>query len=162
MKIQSEKDFYSGVMFASVGTAFAWGASSYSIGSGARMGAGYFPLILGILLTVLGVAIAAKALITQTPDGDKIGKFAWRPLFFIISANLVFGACIGGLPVIGLQPMGLVVGIYLLTFIAAKAGSEFKFKEVLIVATILNVMSYVAFIVLLKLQFPVWPVAMTG
>lgn len=162
MKIQSEKDFYSGVMFASVGTAFAWGASSYSIGSGARMGAGYFPLILGILLAVLGIAIAAKALVTRTPGGDKIGKFAWKPLFFIITANLVFGACIGGLPVIGLQPMGLVVGIYLLTFIAAKAGSEFKFKEVLIVATILNVMSYVAFIVLLKLQFPVWPVAITG
>ena len=162
MKIQSEKDFYSGVMFTSVGTAFAWGASTYSMGSGARMGAGYFPLILGILLAVLGVAIAAKALVTPTPDGDKIGKFAWKPLFFIITANLVFGACIGGLPAVGLQPLGLVVGIYLLTFIAAKAGSEFKFKEVLIVATILNVMSYVAFIVLLKLQFAVWPVAITG
>lgn len=162
MKIQSEKDFYSGVMFTSVGTAFAWGASTYTMGSGARMGAGYFPLILGILLAVLGLAIAAKALVTRTPDGDKIGKFAWKPLFFIISANLVFGACIGGLPAIGLQPLGLVLGIYLLTFIAAKAGSEFKFKEVLIVATILSLMSYVAFILLLKLQFPVWPVAITG
>lgn len=162
MKIQSEKDFYSGVMFTSVGTAFAWGASTYTMGSGARMGAGYFPLILGILLAVLGLAIAAKALVTRTPDGDKIGKFAWQPLFFIISANLVFGACIGGLPAIGLQPLGLVLGIYLLTFIAAKAGSEFKFKEVLIVATILSLMSYVAFILLLKLQFPVWPVAITG
>jgi hypothetical protein len=49
------------------------------------------------------------------------------------------------------------VGIYLLTIIAAKAGDEFKLKEVLILATILSIMSYAAFILLLKLQFPVWP-----
>jgi hypothetical protein len=162
MKIQSEKDFYSGVLFACVGSAFAWGSGTYSLGSSARMGAGYFPLILGVLLAVLGLAIAAKALVVPVAGGDKLGKFAWQPLIFIISANVVFGVCIGGVPAIGLQPLGLVVGIYLLTFVAAKAGSEFRFKEVLTAATILSVMSYFAFIVLLKLQFPVWPVAITG
>jgi hypothetical protein len=157
MKIQSQKDFFAGLMFAVVGGGFAVGASQYSLGSGARMGPGYFPIILGLMLAVLGCAIAIKSMITPTPDGDKIGRFAWKPLFFIIMANLVFGASIGGLPIIGLPPLGLIVGIFLLTFIAANAGDEFNFKEVTILAIILAVMSYAAFILLLKLQFPVWP-----
>ena len=149
-------------MFIVVGAAFALGASTYSIGTGARMGPGYFPLILGVLLAVLGCAIAVKSMITPTPDGDKVGKFAWKPLFFIITANLVFGACIGGLPMIGLKPLGLSVGIYLLTYIASHAGDEHKFKEVAVLATVLALLSYVAFIVLLKLQVPVWPAYFTA
>ena len=157
MNIKSQKDFFSGLMFMCVGVAFAWGASTYNIGNGARMGPGYFPLVLGILLAALGGAITFTSLVVETQDGDKIGKFAWKPLFFIIMANLVFGASIGGLPSIGLPPVGLIVGIYLLTFIASNAGDTFKIKEAFVLATILSVMSYLAFIVLLKLQFPVWP-----
>jgi hypothetical protein len=69
----------------------------------------------------------------------------------------VFGACIGGLPSIGLPPLGLIIGIYLLTYIASHAGDEHNFKEVSVLASVLALMSYLAFIVLLKLQFPVWP-----
>ncbi|CAM8660445.1 Protein of unknown function DUF1468 [Comamonadaceae bacterium] len=162
MTVHSQKDFYSGLMFTIVGGSFALGASSYQLGTGARMGPGYFPLILGVLLAVLGCAIAVKSMITPTPDGDKVGKFAWKPLFFIITANLVFGACIGGLPMIGLKPLGLIVGIYLLTYIASHAGDEHKLKEVAVLATILALLSFVAFIVLLKLQFPVWPAYFTA
>lgn len=157
MNIKSQKDFFSGLMFMGVGVAFAWGASTYTIGSGARMGPAYFPLALGALLAVLGGIITFKALVVETVDGEKIGKIAWKPLFFIILANLVFGSMIGGLPSVGLQPLGLVCGIYALTFIASLAGDEFKFKEVIVLATVLAVFSYLAFIVLLKLQFPVWP-----
>lgn len=157
MNIKSQKDFFSGLMFMSVGVAFAWGSSSYAIGSGARMGPGYFPLALGILLAILGGIITFKALVVETVDGDKVGKFAWKPLFFIIAANLVFGAMIGGLPSLHMPPLGLIVGIYALTFIASFAGDEFKLKEIIVLATVLALMSYLAFIVLLKLQFPVWP-----
>jgi len=162
VNIKSQKDFFSGLMFMGVGVAFAWGSSSYTIGSGARMGPGYFPLVLGVLLAFLGGLITFKALVVETQDGDKIGSFAWRPLFFIIVANLVFGAMIGGLPSIGLPPLGLVIGIYALTFISSFAGDEFSFKEVAVLATVLAVMSYLAFIVLLKLQFPVWPAFITN
>ena len=85
-----------------LGVAFAWGASTYTIGSGARMGPGYFPLVLGVLLAILGGIITFKALVVETVDGDEIGKIAWKPLFFIILANVVFGAMIGGLPSVGL------------------------------------------------------------
>ena len=157
MNIKSQKDFFSGLMFMGVGVAFAWGASSYAIGSGARMGPGYFPLVLGVLLAFLGIIITFKALVVETMDGDKIGAFAWRPLIFIILANVVFGAFLGGLPRIGLPSMGLIAGIYALTFVACLAGEKFIFKEAFILATILAVFSYLAFIKLLNLQFPVWP-----
>ncbi len=162
MSIKSQKDFFSGLMFMTVGVSFAWGASSYTIGTGARMGPGYFPLALGALLTILGAIITFKALVVETVDGDPIGAFAWKPLIFIILANLVFGAMIGGLPSIHLPPLGLIAGIYALTFIASLAGDRFNLKEAIILATILAILSYFAFIKLLNLQFPVWPAFLTA
>jgi hypothetical protein len=162
MNIKSQKDFFSGLLFTAVGVAFAWGATKYSLGTAARMGPGYFPLMLGILMAILGGVITFKAMVVETEDGDKVGRWAFKPLFFIISANLLFGLMLGGLPSIKFPAFGLIVGIYALTFVASLAGEEFKFKEVAVLATILAVMSYLAFIVLLKLQFPVWPAFITG
>ncbi len=162
MKIKSQKDFFSGLMFTAVGVGFAWGAVGYNVGTGARMGPGYFPLMLGIVLAFLGGLVMFKALVVETEDGDKIGKWAWKPLAFIISANLLFGIMIGGLPSIGLPPMGLVAGIFALTIVASLAGETFKLKEVLILAAVLAVGSYLAFVMLLKLQFPVWPTFIAG
>ncbi len=161
MRIKSEKDFFSGLMFLLVGIAFAWGSSSYSIGTGARMGPGYFPMVLGVLLAVLGLIVTITALIVETPNGNPVGSIAWKPLVFIIAGNLVFGASIGGLPSIGLPPMGLIFGIFALTFVASNASDEFNFKEVLILAIVLSLFSYAAFIMLLKLQVPVWPTFLT-
>lgn len=162
MKIKSQKDFFSGLMFTTVGVGFAWGAVGYNVGTGARMGPGYFPLMLGIVLAFLGGLVMFKALVVETEDGDKIGKWAWKPLAFIISANLLFGIMIGGLPSIGLPPMGLVAGIFALTIIASLAGERFKLKEVLTLAAVLALGSYLAFVMLLKLQFPVWPTFIAG
>lgn len=162
MKIGSQKDFFSGLMFTVVGVAFAWGASTYNVGTGARMGPGYFPLMLGIVLAILGAAITFKGLVAHTENGDKIGKWAWKPLLYIISANLLFGVMLGGLPSIGLPAMGLIAAIFALTIVASLAGERFKLKEVLILAAVLSIGSYLAFVKLLALQFPVWPTFITG
>ena len=162
MKIKSQKDFFSGLMFMGVGVAFAWGATNYNVGTGARMGPGYFPLVLGILLAVIGTVIAFKATVIETVDGDKIGKWAWKPLGFILAANFTFGILLAGLPSLGIPAMGLIVAIYGLTFISSLAGSTFNAKEVFILATVLAVGSYVAFVWALKLQFPVWPSFIAG
>lgn len=161
MKIKSQKDFFSGLMFLVVGIAFAWGATNYTIGEGARMGPGYFPLVLGCILAAIGAFVTFQALVVETEDGEPIGSFAWKPLFFVIAANVVFGIMIGGIPKIGLPAMGLIAGIYALTFVASLAGEEFKAKEVAILATALAILSYGAFILLLNLQFPVWPTFLT-
>lgn len=162
MNIKSQKDFFSGLMFMGIGLAFAWGATTYSVGNGARMGPGYFPLYLGILMMILGAVITFKAMVVETLDGDKIGKWAWKPLFFVILANLVFGALLAGLPYFGFPAMGMIVAIYALTFIASMAEPGWKFKSTFILATILAAGSYVAFVLALKLQFPVWPEFITG
>jgi Tripartite tricarboxylate transporter TctB family len=162
MQIKSQKDFYSGLMFLIVGLAFALLARNYNVGTGARMGPGYFPQLLGVLLAVLGAIVTFNSFRAKIEGGDPIGSFAWRPLCYIIGANLVFGILLGGLPSIKLPAMGLIAGIYALTFISSLAGDSFKFKEVFVLSTILAIGSYLAFIVLLKLQFPVWPTFITG
>ncbi len=163
MFIKSQKDFYSGLMFTIVGVAFAVGSQNYTIGEGARMGPGYFPMMLGILLAILGSIITVKALVlAQVPGGDRIGKMAWKPLFFIIAANLVFGVLLGGLPRFGVPAFGLVAAIFALTFLASLAGDEFNLKEVLVLSAVLSLGSYLTFVVLLQLQFVVWPTFITG
>ena len=162
MKIKSQKDFFSGLMFMGIGVAFAWGATTYSIGSGARMGPGYFPLYLGVLMTILGIAITFKSLVVEAFGGDKIGKWAWKPLFFVILANLLFGVLLAGLPSLGVPAMGLIVAIYALTFISSVAESGWKVENTFILATVLAVGSYIAFVIALKLQFQVWPAFITG
>jgi hypothetical protein len=160
--IKSQKDFFSGLMFTAAGVAFAVGAQSYTVGTAARMGPGYFPLMLGIILAILGVAITFNALVVHTEDGDKVGHFVWKPIIFVLGANLAFGILLGGLPSIGLPPMGLMLAIVVLTFIASLAGDEFKLRDVAILSVVLAIGSYVAFIWLLKLNMPVWPTFITG
>lgn len=157
MKIKSQKDFFAGLMFMGIGAAFAWGATTYSVGSGARMGPGYFPLLLGVLLAIIGTVITFESATVDKPGGDKIGRWAWKPLVFILAANFAFGILLGGLPSLGIPAMGLIVGIYALTFISSLAGSEFNAKAVFVLSTVLAVGSYAAFVWALKLQFPVWP-----
>ncbi len=162
MKIKSQKDFFAGLMFLAVGVGFAWGATTYNVGTGARMGPGYFPLMLGILLAIIGAAIMFKATVVETMDGEQIGSWAWKQIVFIIGANLLFGVLLAGLPSFGVPAMGLIVAIYGLTFVASLAGHEFHFKQVFVLATVLAAGSYVAFVWALNLQFPVWPSFIVG
>lgn len=157
MRIKSQRDFFSGVLFSAFGAAFAWGATTYEVGNAARMGPGYFPLIVGLLMVFMGLLITIKSLSAETEDGEPIGRIAWRPLVFIIGANLVFGVLLAGIPSWGLPAMGLIVAIFALTFIASLAGDQFKAKEVFVLAVVLAVGSYVAFELALKLNFQIWP-----
>lgn len=157
---KSQKDFFSGIMFMVAGLAFAVGAREYPMGDGSKMGPGYFPFVLGIILVVLGALVTYFAIRSGPDGGDKIGRIAWKPLFYVIAANVVFGICIGGLKIGGttlVPSLGLIVGIYALVFIASRADNQYKFKPTLISATVLAIGCYLVFPVLLKLQLPVWP-----
>ena len=157
MGIKSQRDFYAGAMFSAFGVAFAWGATNYTVGDSARMGPGYFPLLVGVLIAILGSLIMFNATRHGGADGDPIGKVAWRPLVFIIGANLAFGVLLAGLPSLGIPAMGLIVAIYVLTFIASLAGDQFNARSVAILATVLAIGSYIAFELALKLNFQIWP-----
>ena len=162
MQIKSQKDFFSGLAFVLVGGAFAIGSTTYTVGTSSRMGPGYFPMLLGAILALLGSIVMFKALVVETIDGEKIGKWVWRPVGYIVASNLVFGILLGGLPSLKLPAMGLVIAIFALTLIAARAGTEFILKEIVILSAILVVGSYLCFIMLLKLQIQVWPSFITG
>ena len=162
MHIKSQKSFVSGIMFSCIGAAFALGATNYNVGGAARMGPGYFPLIIGTLLTVLGLVVVASAFTVKTVDGEPVGKVAWKPLGFIIGANVLFGILLAGLRSIGLPAMGLIIAIYALVVVACMAGTNFSMKLSLILATVLAIGSYLTFIVGLSLQFQVWPTFISG
>jgi hypothetical protein len=149
-------------MFAIVGVGFAWGATNYNVGTGARMGPGYFPLMLGTILAILGCIGIFTSLAVETADGEPVGKIAWQPLVFIIGANLVFGLLLAGVASWGLPAMGLIIAIFALVIIASMAGTQFSLKLALILATVLAVGSYLTFIVGLNLQFQVWPTFIAG
>ena len=74
MKIKSQRDFVSGLLFLVLGVAFAWGATEYSFGNSARPGPGYFPFGLGILLAILGGLVLFKALTLESEGGDPISS----------------------------------------------------------------------------------------
>lgn len=150
MKIKSQRDFWSGLLFVVVGVAFAWGATEYSFGSSARPGPGYFPFGLGILLALLGSLVLFKALTIESEGGDPIGTIAWRPLLVIVAAVAMFG--------LALPRLGLACTLPLLIAMSSLAGDEFRWRDVLISSVVLTVGSWALFIFGLKLTIPLWPI----
>ncbi len=149
MKIKSQKDFWSGLMFIVVGIAFAWGSTYYKMGASARPGPGYFPFGLGVLMTVLGGLVLFKSLTLEVEGGDPIGAWAWKPLFMITGTVAIFGWT--------LPHLGMVVSLPILVVVAALAGDEFHWKDALINSVILTIGSWIIFIWGLKLTIPLWP-----
>jgi hypothetical protein len=149
LKLKSQKDFWSGLMFIVAGIAFAWGATAYNFGSAARPGPGYFPFGLGVLLVILGAIVLLKSLTVDTPDGDPVEKFAWRPIIVITLSLVVFGFV--------LPKLGMIISLPLLVFMASFAGDEFHPVEVAINAAVLTVGSWAIFIKGLGLTIPLWP-----
>lgn len=154
MKIKSQRDFWSGLMFLVVGLAFAWGATEYDFGTSAQPGPGYFPFGLGILLALLGGLVLFKALTLESEGGDPVGPIAWRPLLVIVAAIVIFG--------LALPRLGLACTLPLLIAISSLADGQFRWRDVLISSAVLTLGSWALFIVALKLTIPLWPIYITG
>jgi len=149
LKIKSEKDFWSGLMFIVVGVGFAWGATNYSFGSSARPGPGYFPFGLGVIMAVLGALILFKALTVESDGGDKIGGIAWKPMLIVVGSVVLFGLL--------LPKVGMFAALPLLVVTTALAGDEFHWGEALANAAVLTAGSWLVFIYGLNLTIPLWP-----
>lgn len=151
--IKNPKDFWSGVMFASIGFAFAIIVKvyEYPMGTASRMGAGYFPFVLGIIMGLIGIVILIQSFASE---GPRMSKFAWKPLFWILGAVVVFGLIA--------KSAGLALSIIILVALSSYGGDQFKVKEVVISSLILAVFSVGVFVYGLKLPFPIWPPFITG
>lgn len=154
MKIKSQKDFWSGLMFVAVGLGFAWGATSYSFGSSARPGPAYFPFGLGVLLAIMGALVWFASITVETEDGDPIGSIAWKPLLIITGSVVMFGFI--------LPKLGMILSLPLLIIVAALAGDEFHWKDSVISVVVLTLGSWLIFIKGLSLVIPLWPSFITG
>src|SRR5689334_21145303 len=142
--IRNPKDFWSGVLFIAVGVfAIAYG-SKYTLGSAARMGPGYFPRILGILLIGLGAILALRALRLQGPP---IPAWKWRPTIVVLGSVVLFGHM--------LQTVGLALSTLILIVLSSAASHEFRWKEATLVGIGLAVLAVGVFIIGLKLTLPI-------
>jgi Tripartite tricarboxylate transporter TctB family len=154
VKIKSQKDFWSGLMFVATGLGFAAGATNYNFGSSAKPGPGYFPFGLGILLAVLGAVVLFKSLTIETDGGDPVGAIPWKPLGLITLSVVAFG--------MALPKLGMILSLPLLILISSLAGDEFKLKEVIVNIVVLTIGSWAIFIKGLNLVIPLWPAFMTA
>ena len=146
MPIRNPRDFWSGVLFTLLGVGALAIGSQYTVGTAARMGPGYFPRILGILLIVLGVAIALRALRIR---GEAMPRFRVRPLVVVLGSVVLFGAIV--------RPLGVALSTVILIVVASAASSEFRPRESLLAGLLLAALAVGVFVVGLQLQLPIWP-----
>lgn len=145
MKITSQEDFWGGVVFIAFGALAIYIASDYPFGTAARMGPGFFPTWIGIVLIVLGTAIAATGFKNQ---GEGIGQFAWKAMAMLSVGFIIFGWAI--------DHVGFVIALSALVVAGAAAGQEFRYKEVIVLTIALVVGSWALFIKGLDLPFPLF------
>ena len=144
--IRNPKDFFAGAMFIAVGVATIALGTRYTLGSAARMGPGYFPRLLGILLIALGGILAARSLRT---DGPRIAAIRWRPTLIVLGSVVLFGAIV--------QPVGVALSTVMLIVAASAASREFRPRESLIAGVLLAALAVGVFVLGLQLQLPIWP-----
>jgi Tripartite tricarboxylate transporter TctB family len=146
VRIRNPRDFYAGVIFLSFGLCAVLVGRDYPMGSALRMGAGYFPFVLGLLLLVLGAVICVKSLLIPGEDLETIGL---RPLLLVLAAIAAFAASVDSL--------GLVTATILLTVIGAAASPESRWREVAVLTVALLALSLGAFVYGLGLPFKLLP-----
>ena len=144
--IRHPKDFWSGVLFVAIGAFALVYGSKYTLGTAARMGPGYFPRILGILLVVLGGVILFRGLRTEGPG---VPRWKLRPTLLVIGGVIVFGEIV--------QYLGMALSTVLLIVVTSAASHEFRPKEAIISGVLLAALASLVFVVGLGVQLPLWP-----
>ena len=114
-RVQSSKDFWTGLIYLAVGASVIFIARNYSVGTASRMGPGYFPLALAGLLVLFGLVAVVRSFLVQ---GEPIGAFAWKPLVLVLVGTALFGALI--------STLGLIIALLPLVLTSAPATEKFR------------------------------------
>jgi Tripartite tricarboxylate transporter TctB family len=115
-RIIGPKDFWTGIIYVSVGIAAFLIGRDYPFGSAGRMGPGYFPAVLSCLLVLLGAIAIGRSFFQPGPP---IGSFPIKQIVLVIGATVLFGALI--------NTAGLIVALLVLVLVSAAASEHFKF-----------------------------------
>ena len=132
---RNNKDFFGGLLLIGIGALGFYMALDYPFGSAMRMGPGYFPRVLNVILIAFGVYVALRG----ARSGVKVsGMWGWKPLAFITASLVVFGWA--------MDRAGLVPALAAMFFACTLGGHEFNFKEVVILTITMTVFSIVVFV----------------
>jgi hypothetical protein len=145
--IRHPKDFFAGLLFIAFGIGALVIGSNYTLGTAARMGPGYFPRILGLLLITLGAILALRAL---RLSGTPVSAFKWRPTLVVLGSVVLFALVVQQVGLL-LSTVGLIIG-------ASAASHEFRWKEAVASGVFFAALAIGVFVLGLKLQLPIWPV----
>jgi len=148
LHIRNQKDFAAGAIYIVAGAGFSIGALNYKLGDPARMGPGFFPFWIGVLLALVGVATTLSALRRGRP-AETIQRPELRAMAWVLGAVVLFGLL--------LQPLGLVLALVALVLVSSRASHEFRWKGALVNTVVLILFSLGAFIWGIKLQIALWP-----
>jgi hypothetical protein len=152
LPIRRPKDFFSGILFMGFGMAALMISRSYVVGTASRMGPGYFPRAIGILLIVLGAWLSVLSF-RSSREAPKV-VWRWRPL-----AIVLFSVCL--FPWLT-DYLGLIATSLLLVFVSSTASPEFRWKEALTSGVILGVAATAIFVYGLTIPLPIWPAFLGG
>jgi hypothetical protein len=145
VKLPDSKDFWSGIMLIAIGAGALVIGRDYPFGTALRMGAGFFPLVLGAALVLFGVFFTVRGL----RSSDRIeGNWSLRALVILPLAFILFGLL--------MQYAGFVPALFALVVGSAAAGTEFRLVEVLLLAAFLTVVCVAVFIWALGLPYPLF------
>jgi hypothetical protein len=146
MKVTAEKDFIAGVVYIALAAAFLWFGSAYRMGVAARMGPGYFPVVLSLILGGFGAISVIRSFLTE---GEPLGGVAWKQLAIITVALVLFGFLI--------DKAGLIFGIPALVILSAFASEQSKFDvKALLALAGLTVFCIVVFVKGLGVPMPIF------
>lgn len=114
------KDFLSGLMFIGFGLIALYFGQKLALGTPVRMGPGYVPRMLSLILCGLGLLVCIVALVSGS---DPVEKPKWRPITLVTIGIVCFGLLF--------ERAGLIPALIVLVTIASLAGEEFKLTEVI-------------------------------
>jgi hypothetical protein len=144
--VKNQKDLCAGLLFVAIGGVAVIAASGYPFGSTRQMGPGYFPLLLGGILILLGAAIGGRAL--WAGEVKPLPAVPFRPLVLVTLSILIFAVM--------LERFGLVPAILATVAVSCLGGHEFRIREALLLAVFLAAACVLLFHVALGLPFALW------
>jgi hypothetical protein len=140
--VHLHRDILAGTLFVVIGAGALLGARSYPVGTAMQMGPGYFPVVLGWLLILLGALVGLRA--ARARDWQPIA-WTWSPLAWTSASILAFGF---------LMPrFGLVPALLAMFPLAAAAGRESRWREVLVLTLVMSAFAAAVFVYGLKLPY---------
>jgi len=142
--IRSAKDFWSGLIYIFFGLSAIVIARDYGMGTALKMGAAYFPTVLGLLLIVIGAISVIRGFIIR---GAPVGAFAIKGLLMVVGATLLFGLTVRG--------AGLAIALPVSFILSAAASSRFRWKPISLMAVGLTAFCVLVFVKGLGIPLPV-------